>query len=303
MRDIGYSRPSDDMAHAPVPLLPAALLGRLERLQLATRRPLAGRLTGEHRSLRHGSSLDFADYRAYHPGDDFRLIDYHLLARLDVLLIKLFEADDDLDVRLLIDTSASMGSDGKLLHAQRLAAAVGFVALVRRDTVSVRTFPEDRPVPRFTGRQAAVRLFRHLEGLTAGGPTTVAQAVLHHLSRSGRPGLTVLISDLLTPDWERSVSRLPARGGDLAVVHVLASAELEPELCGDMEIVDRETKQRMPVSLSPEALADYRSGAVAWVDTVAARCRRVGAAYTLTLAGDDLEHLLLSGWRREGVLC
>ena len=283
-------------------LLPAALLGRLERLQLATRRPLAGHLAGEHRSPRHGSSLDFADYREYHPGDDFRLIDYHLMARLDVLLIKLFEADDELNVRLLIDTSASMGSDGKLLHAQRLAAAVGFVALVRRDTVSVHTFPEDRPAPRFLGRQAAAPLFRHLEGLAASGPTTVAQAVLHHLSRPGRPGLTLLVSDLLTPDWERGISQLPARGGDLVVVHVLSRAELEPQLHGDIEIVDRETRERLQVSLSPETLADYRAGAVAWADEVAARCRHIGAAYTRTLAGDDLEPLLLSRWREEGVL-
>ena len=283
-------------------LLPAGLLGRLERLQLATRRPLAGHLAGEHRSPRHGSSLDFADYRTYHPGDDFRLIDYHLLARLDVLLIKLFEADDELDVRLLIDTSASMGSDGKLLHAQRLAAAVGFVALVRRDTVSVHTFPEDRPAPRFVGRQAAAQLFRHLERLTASGPTTVAQAVLHHLSRPGRPGLTVLISDLLTPEWERGISRLPARGGDLVVVHVLSRAELEPELHGDIEIVDRETRERLSVSLSPETLSEYRAGALAWADAVASRCRHIGAAYTRTLADDDLERLLLSGWQNEGVL-
>ena len=283
-------------------LLPAALLGRLERLQLATRRPLAGHLAGEHRSPRHGSSLDFADYRTYHPGDDFRLIDYHLLARLDVLLIKLFEADDELDVRLLIDTSASMGSDDKLLHAQRLAAAAGFVALVRRDTVSVHTFPEDHPAPRFVGRQATAQLFRHLEGLTASGPTTVAQAALHHLSRPGRPGLTVLISDLLTPDWERGISRLPARGGDLVVVHVLSRAELEPELHGDVEIVDRETRERLSVSLSPETLAQYRASAVAWADAVAARCLHLGATYTRTLAGDDLEPLLLSGWPKEGVL-
>lgn len=283
-------------------LLSAVLLGRLERLQLATRRPLAGRLAGEHRSRRHGSSLDFADYREYHPGDDFRLIDYHLLARLDVLLIKLFEADDDLSVRLLIDTSASMGSDGKLLHAQRLAAAVGFVALLRRDAVSVHTFPDDKPAPRFAGRLAAAHLFRHLEGLTAGGPTTVAEAALHHLSRSGRPGLTVLISDLLTPDWERGISRLPARGGDLVVVHVLSRAELEPELHGDIEVVDRETRQRLAVSLSPETLAAYRADAAAWTDAVAGRCRHLGAAYTRTMAGDDLEPVLLSGWRRAGVL-
>ena len=152
------------------------------------------------------------------------------------------------------------------------------------------------------GRQAAAQLFRHLGGLAASGPTTVAQAVLHHLSRPGRPGLTVLISDLLTPEWEHGISRLPARGGGLVVVHILSRAELEPDLHGDIEIVDRETRERLSVSLSPETLSDYRAAAVAWADAVAARCHHVGAAYTRTLADDDLEPLLLSGWREEGVL-
>ncbi len=87
-------------------LLSPEFLGRLERLQLATQRPLAGRFAADHRSPRHGTSMDFADFRQYHPGDDYRRIDYLTLARLDILLIKLFEAEDDLQVRVLVDTSA-----------------------------------------------------------------------------------------------------------------------------------------------------------------------------------------------------
>jgi hypothetical protein len=179
---------------------------------------------------------------------------------------------------------------------------VGFVALVRRDMVSVHTFPEKHPAPRFVGRQASARLFSHLEGITATGPTTVGQAVLHHLSRPGPPGLTVLISDLLTPEWEQGISRLPARGGDRVVVHVLSRAELSPDLFGDIEVVDRETRERVSVSLSPETLSTYRDSATAWADDVAARCHQIGANYVRVFADDDLEPLLLSGWRSEGVL-
>jgi uncharacterized protein (DUF58 family) len=283
-------------------LLDPALLARLERLQVATRRPLAGHLAGEHRSPRYGSSLDFADYREYHPGDDFRRIDYHLLARLDVLLLKLFDADDELHVRLLVDTSASMGHAGKLTQAARLAGALGFVALVRRDTVSLHTFPLDQPAPRFVGRNAADQLFAHLEALEAAGPTTFAAAALHLLARPGPPGLTVVVSDLLTREWEQGISRLPARRGDVAIVHVLAREELEPDLFGDLELVDRETRQRLDVSLSADTLARYRAEAAAWADGVALRCRQVGARYVRVLADDELDALLLGGWRHEGVL-
>lgn len=283
-------------------LLDPRLLARLEALQLATRRRLAGQLAGEHRSPRHGSSLDFADYRPYHPGDDFRRIDYHLYARLDVLLLKLFEAEEEVHLRLLVDTSASMGTGGKLAQAGRVAAALGFVALVRRDPVSVHTFPLDRPAPRFAGRAAAPALFEHLSRLTAAGETRFAAAATHLLARPGPPGLTVVLSDLLTPEWEAGLARLPARGADLVVVHVLATEDLRPDLVGDVELVDAEHGGRVAVSLSPETLRAYARAARSWADEVAARCRRAGAAYLRVLATDDLEPLLLGGWRRAGVL-
>src|SRR5579884_1009861 len=310
-------------------LLAPDFLARLEALQLGTRRRLAGVLAGEHRSSRRGTSLDFADYRQYHPGDDFRRIDYHLFARLDVLLLKLYEADEDLQLRLLIDTSASMGArrrsgasaaaaatgaggngaqragrraaepggDGaawsrltrrrrhrtptgdrpgtvspaadatsatgrpettKLRQAERIAAALGFVALVRRDPVSVHTFPLDRPAPRFCGRGAVPALFAHLESLEAEGTTNFAAAVSHTLARPGPPGLTVVLSDLLTPEWEPALSRMPARGGDVVVVHVLAAGDLEPPGAGDIELVDRETGERVAVSITAETAARYQ---------------------------------------------
>jgi len=105
-------------------------MARLESLQLHSRHRLVGRFGGEHSSKRYGSTVDFADFREYHPGDDFRRIDYHVLARLDQVLIKLFEADDEVTVRILIDTSASMAVEGKLDQAKRLAAALGFVAFL-----------------------------------------------------------------------------------------------------------------------------------------------------------------------------
>ncbi len=287
------------------PLLDARFLGRLERLQLATRRPLSGRLSGEHRSRRHGTSLDFADYREYHPGDDFRRIDYHLLARLDVLALKLFEADDDLHVRLLIDTSASMQSGGKMLQARRLAAALGFVSLVRRDTVSVHTISAGRtnkPVPRFSGRNASIALFDHIASLEPTGPTPFVPTVADLLARPGPTGLTIVISDLLTPEWENAISRLPARGGDVLIVHVLDAEELTPTSSGDFDLIDSETGNRVAVSLSEQTRAEYRAVVNAWLDEVALRCRSVDAGYVLVLADEEIEPLLLTKWRQDGLL-
>jgi uncharacterized protein (DUF58 family) len=285
-----------------VTLLDPRFLARLEALQLGTRRRLAGQLSGDHRSTRFGSSLDFADYRDYHPGDDFRRIDYHLLARLDVPLVKLFEAEEDVHLRLLVDTSASMATGQKLQQAARVAAALGFVALVRRDPVMLHTFPLEAPPARFVGRGAAGRLFATLEALEPHGETAFAAATTDLLTRRGPGGITVVVSDLLTPEWRSGIERLPAAGHDVVVVQVLARTDLRPTETGDVDVVDAETGDRVAVSLTTATADAFQRRAGQWMDEVADRARRAGAAYVSLFDDDDLEGTLLAGWRSGGVL-
>ena len=157
----------------------------------------------------------------------------------------------------------------KLRQAARVAAALGFVALVRRDVVTVHTFPLDRPAPRFTGRHAAHALLAHLDGLDgrAATPASAGPCATCWPARA-RPGSPSCVSDLLTPEWADGLTRLPARGGDVTVVHVLDRAELRPDLSGDLDLVDAETGEVVPVSLAPEQLQAYEASAAAWVDEV-----------------------------------
>ncbi len=283
-------------------LLAPELLSRLERLQLRTGRRLAGQFSGDHRSRRHGSSLDFADYREYHPGDDFRRIDYNLYARLDQLLLKLYEAEEDITVRLLIDTSASMAAPEKLDTARRVAAAIGFVSLIRRDVVTVSTFPFRGPPPRFSGRAAAPALFDHLRSLEPDGPTEFAHAVSDLLGRRSAPGLTVVISDLLTPDWKQAIRRLPARGDQSAVVQIVDARDFSLDIAGDIDVVDAETGEVVPVSASPRDLQALAARVQEWHAEVAEHCRLSGVAHTLVALDDDLERVLFGSWRREGLV-
>lgn len=283
-----------------MPIDDPQLLGALERLQLRTRRPLAGKISGEHRSKRYGSSLDFADFREYQQGDDFRRIDYLTLARLDQLLIRLYEAEDDLVVRLVIDTSASMGLDGKLDRALEIAAAIGFVSLTRRDVVTVHTL-SGRPV-RFSSRTAWPQLKRHLDAMVAEGEGSLVAAASELLSRSGPSGLTVLISDLLDEGWETALTRLPGRGADLAVVQVLGASELSPQVLGDVDLVDIETGRRMPMSLTDAAIARYIERRDEWLERIAIRVAGLNAGYALVSADDDLRQVLLGSLRSGGVV-
>lgn len=282
-------------------LLSPALMARLESLQLSSRHRLMGKFGGEHKSKRYGNTVDFADFREYTPGDDFRRIDYHVMARLDQVLIKLFEADDEITVRLLVDTSASMAVGGKMLQAKRLAAAMGFVALTAHDSVSVHTFPARGPAPRFAGRAAIPSFLAYMEGLEATGLTPFAEAAGHLLSRSGLPGLTVLLSDLLTDEW-RSLVQLRASGSDVNVVHVLCEEDLDPDFTGDLELVDRELGDRLTVSVTDDVANAYRSRVEAWRHEVASATRGAGASYVPVDSRDDIEMMLLRTWRNAGVL-
>lgn len=276
-------------------------MARLESLQLASRHRLIGRFGGEHKSKRFGNTVDFADFREYHPGDDFRRIDYHVMARLDQVLIKLFEADDEITVRLLIDTSASMQVGGKMLQAKRLAAALGFIALCAHDPVSIHTFPARGPAPRFAGRAAIPGFLGYVDNLEATGLTPFAEAAGHLLSQSGLPGLTIVLSDLLTTEW-RSLVQLRSSGSDVTILHILCDEDLDPEFSGDLELVDRELGDRLTVSVTDDVADSYRNRVRSWRNEVAAVARGTGASFQPVNATEDVETLLLQTWRTAGVL-
>jgi uncharacterized protein (DUF58 family) len=284
-----------------VTLLSPELMSRLESLQLQSRHRLVGKFGGEHSSKRHGNTVDFADFREYHPGDDFRRIDYHVLARLDQVLIKLYEADDEITVRILLDTSDSMTTSGKLDQACRLSAALGFIALGSHDAVSIHTFPERGAAPRFAGRASIPNFFAYLEGLQPGGTTPFARAAGHLLSRAGPPGITIVISDLLTPEWPALLS-LRSSGSDLTVLHILADDDTSPVLSGDLMLVDREDGERLTVSVTEQILSTFEDRVQAWQDDVRARTVGIGGSYVPMTPETDIESLLLTSWRESGAL-
>lgn len=282
-------------------MLSSALLARLERLQLHSRHRLIGRFGGEHPSKRYGNTLDFADFREYHPGDDFRRIDYHVMARLDQVLVKLYEADDEITVRLLMDTSASMAIGGKIDQARRVGAALGFVALSNHDSVHVHTFPAGGSPPRFTGRGSTPHFLSYMEQLTARGPTPFARAAAHLLGQSSLPGITIVLSDLLTTEW-KALMRLRASGSDISIIHILCDEDLEPDHAGDLELIDRETEKTLTVSITDDVARSYRERVALWREDIRAAARATGSLYLAIDARDDIETLLLETWREAGVL-
>lgn len=280
-------------------LLEPQFRARLERLSMGVRGRVTAQWAGRHSSKRLGESLDFADYRPYQPGDDYRRIDHNLRARLGVVMVRQFEAEQELPLEIVVDLSASMGVDGKHESARRLAAMVAYLGLSAGDRVRVWAIPGDggrTEIPGPTGRHLTAwpRIENWLESRPVAGPGTL-RSVGRQLARSG--GSVILVTDLMMDDWRDVVDALAGTAGGL-VLHVLSRDELDPRLSGDLEMVDVESGTRVPVSTTEEMFNRYRQRLEAFVTEASRRSRRAGLDYLLVQAGPDAAERALDGLAR-----
>src|ERR1041384_2376409 len=126
----------------PQSFFDAEFLKRLERLHLVAKRLSWTGAKGEHAASRKGFSLEFSDYRRYQHGDDLRYVDWNIYRRLERLLLKVFTAEEEMNIYLLVDTSRSMaeGAPAKIEYAKKIAAALGYIGLKNLDRVGAAAF-------------------------------------------------------------------------------------------------------------------------------------------------------------------
>lgn len=283
-------------------LLEPAILSRLERMAIASGRRIHGNFPGEHRSRRLGTSTDFADWRPYVPGDDFRRIDYQIYARLDRLVIRLFESEDELMLRIVLDASGSMSFDNKIERAKEIAGALTYVAACRRNRVRVFVAGDGvKPGPWVASPSAALNLMGWLEKVEPGGRADLGAALSIVASQGGMRGLTVLISDLLDESWEPAVRRLGGPSHQGALLHILSEGDRQPEARGDLMLVDSETDLPMEVSVSERVLREYRARTKSWMAGVRGAATRRGIRYVIVDPKEQLESLLLKRMPSEGL--
>lgn len=284
-------------------LLEPRFRARLERLALGVKGRVTAQWAGRHSSTRLGESLDFADYRPYQIGDDYRRIDHNLRARLGVLMIRQFEAEQELPIEVVLDLSGSMGFGGKDESARRLAAMIAYLGLAAGDRVRVWAIPGDgarSEVMGPTGRHLSAwhQIESWLESRPLAGPGTL-RPVGRRLAGSG--GAVVLVSDLMMPEWPDVIDGLSSAAGGL-VLHVLGSDELNPTTTGDLDLIDTESGERVPVSTSESVLAEYKRRLEAFALDASRRARRAGMDYLLVEAGPNSHETALAGLaRREAV--
>lgn len=290
-------------------LLSPRLLERVSRLDLGTRRARGGRAAGDRAAGVAGSGTVFHEHRAYVPGDDPRYIDWNAFGRLRSLHVKVFELEENLDVHVLVDRTASLGSGpaSKLTAGCRAAAMVAAAALARGDTVRVQALPasEGDAGPReFTGRHATSPAMAALASIAPGARRPLGATLREAFPALRRRGAAVLVTDFLgeDEDWRRAVEFLVHRRVELFAIHVVAADERRPSISGPLRLRDAETGEALVIDVDDAALAEYEQRFEHRLREVAGYLRARGAVHVLVETGRASEGELLRLLLRRGVL-
>ncbi len=288
-------------------ILDPEFLRKLERLSLVSKRVFAGQTQGERRSPKRGSSVEFADFREYALGDDLRYVDWKAYGRLEKLFLKLFVEEENLDLHLLLDTSRSMefgGPPTKLAYAQRIAAALGYIALSDYDRVSVAGFSTTlgAVLPPTRGRPGVAPFFRFIERQTAGGGTRFGEALTRYAARTKSGGIAVVVSDFFDAAYVAGIKALLARRFQIVLIHVLDAEEARPALSGDVRLIDAETGEAREVSVSPELLRRYDAALAGFCDDLQRLAGRYGIDYVRAVTDVPFEDVILKFLRTQSVL-
>ena len=278
------------------------VLRSLGSTQLRARGVVEGVIAGIHRNPHRGSSVEFAEYKEYAPGDDVRHIDWRAFARVDRYYVKQFEDETNLRAWLLLDSSGSMGfswedAPTKLLYASTLVASLAWLLLRQGDAPGLVTFREDaaRWLPPSSRRDQLEDLCRLLDELQPEGGTAVERAMARLAERVHQRSLIVLVSDLLDGSDEllRTARVLRRRGLEVAVFHIMDRAEwtlpwedmtLFEGMEGDGELL-----------VEPDGIrAAYQRALREHLQRIEQTCRASDIEYARVLTDEPLEPVLIS---------
>lgn len=284
-------------------------LRKLESLSVVVKRAFAGQLRADRRSRRIGAGIEFADHRDYAAGDDLRYLDWNLYGRMERLMVRLFEQDEDLSISVLLDASASMGigQPAKLETAMQVGAALAYVGLANLDRVAIYPIGDTvrEGVAPVRGKGQILPLLRFLEGVSAGGRTALGPAVSSFLRqhRRRRRGLVILLSDFYDPvGYREALDLLRYNRFEIIVVQISAPEELRPTLLGDVTVCDVETGEERELTIAPATLEAYTRRHAALLRGLEGFCRERAILCFCVRSDEAFDDVVLRVFRAGGVL-
>ena len=281
--------------------LDMGVISRLSRLTVSVRTPMLGSITGIHRSATRGSSVEFAEYRKYAPGDDLKFLDWRVFARTDKFFIREFEADTNLRCYLVLDTSASMkftsGPQSRFDYARRIAGTLAHLLVHQGDATGLVCFT-DKTLHELPPRRTPSHLRQVLDTLAEAKPqgeTNLAKTLHELAERIRQRSLVIIISDLFTevPELLECFKHLRFFKHDVAVFHLLDRQEFDFNFTRPVRFVDLEngadfiTDPAVVREAYREALNDYLAA-------LSHGCREFDVDYRLNYLDQGYEELLTS---------
>jgi uncharacterized protein (DUF58 family) len=256
------------VAHTPAhtPILDREFLERLERLAIHWQRSFAGLVGGHNRSHFAGGGQEFLDHRQFHQGDDLRAVNWRAYMRLDKMFLKMFQIEPRVPVRLLLDTSVSMGNHsqapapGKFEYALRLCASLCYVGLVRLDTIEVLPFAGDLHEGKACGggRHRFSPLSQFLQKLKPSGSTNFLKVVKQFLNEYPQRGLVIVVSDFLDESGcDKALQYLADYGNELMLIQLWTEEDRTPRFSGEYDFIDAETSARLRIQVDADARRQY----------------------------------------------
>ena len=284
----------------PTRFIDPALLAGLSHLDLVAKTVVDGFVAGLHKSPDFGFSQEFAEYRAYTPGDDLRHVDWNVFARTERMYLKRYRGETNSQLTLLLDSSASMGYSShhitKLDYGRYLAVSLAYLANQQRDAAGVIIFADDvtNYVQPSTRQGQFMRVAHAIEKAELGTRTDFAKPFIHFQQFLRRRGIVVVISDFYEDPQKviDTVSPLRFHGNDLILFHVLDPQEIRPKLKEPVLLVDMETKDALEVS--PEYVREEYSPRIdAHIDALKKKAASSNIDYFLLRTDRPLDDAML----------
>ena len=295
-------------------MLTPQFLKQLDPFHIGAKHSFRGKFRGERRSLNRGTGMEFADYRAYEPGDDLRYVDWNIYARLGKLFIKLHHTDEDLPLALLLDSSRSMefGTPTKLTCAKQIVAALGYIALAHADSVAIYTCTERLSValPPTSGKSQFSRLTKAITAIAADGQTRLTECLKQLPMYQRAPGMVVILSDFLDPDsYAADFKSLLGRGFLITAIHLVSQEEIDPQAHmenaatgSDWLVEDAETGETRAITFNAEILTQYQAQQQTFCADLQRFCIDQGIGYAQLKNNSPIEPFVLQELHRIGLI-
>lgn len=276
------------------PVIDNDFLNQIELLKLSVKDNIEGRFGGNHKSKKYGSSLEFADFKEYIPGDDIKKIDWSVFARTDSIFLKLFFDERQLHTRIYIDASESMNYYKKGEKALKLAASLAYLSINFIDKVSIYYVKSDRVYDVFeniVGKDSFLNSIGLLNNIDFSGESKLDNIISSFVGYGD--GNSIIISDFLSDEnFENVIDYLRNKKRDVFCIQLLSKEEIEPDFRGKVILYDSENKKRFYRNdIDKNVIKAYKEAVEYATKRVSSYCSIREANYLLSLVDTPLEKI------------